>query len=58
MDTIYGNLKGLKSSQIKQLRRLYHQRLPRDRITTSEFAQRLAAISTDIQQPISTYLNR
>ncbi len=27
-------------------------------MTTSEFAQRLAAISTDIQQPISTYLNR
>ncbi|QUY45023.1 GTPase HflX [Acaryochloris sp. 'Moss Beach'] len=58
METIYGNLKGLKSSQIKQLRRLYHQRLPSDRITTSDFAQRLAAISTDIHQPISTYLNR
>ncbi|KAI9135706.1 GTPase HflX [Acaryochloris sp. CCMEE 5410] len=58
METIYGNLKGLKSNQIKQLRRLYHQRLPSDRITTSDFAQRLAAISTDIHQPISTYLNR
>lgn len=58
IETIYGNLKGLKSNQIKQLRRLYHQRLPSDRITTSDFAQRLAAISTDIHQPISTYLNR
>jgi GTPase len=40
------------------LRRLYHQRLPGDRITTPEFAQRLAAISSEIQEPICTYLNR
>jgi GTPase len=58
IETIYGNLQGLKSNQIKQLRRLYHQRLPGDRITTLEFAQRLAAISTEIQEPICTYLNR
>jgi GTPase len=37
---------------------LYHQRLPGDRITTLEFAQRLAAISTEIKEPICTYLNR
>ncbi|MCG9891330.1 MAG: GTPase HflX [Thermosynechococcaceae cyanobacterium MS004] len=58
MDTIYGNLQGLKPSQLKQLRRLYHQRLPGDRITTVEFAQRLAAISTEIQEPVCSYLNR
>ncbi|MBW4640079.1 MAG: GTPase HflX [Gloeocapsa sp. UFS-A4-WI-NPMV-4B04] len=58
METIYGNLQGLKSSQIKQLERLYHQRLPGDRITTPEFAQRLAAISTDINQPMCAYINR
>ncbi|WP_202925207.1 GTPase HflX [Myxacorys almedinensis] len=40
------------------MQRLYHQRLPGDRITTPEFAQRLAAISTDINQPICTYVNR
>jgi GTP-binding protein HflX len=51
-------LQGLKSSQLKQLQRLYHQRIPGDRITTSEFSQRLAAISTEINQPICTYLNR
>ncbi|TVR07930.1 MAG: GTPase HflX [Phormidium sp. GEM2.Bin31] len=55
---IYGDLKGLKSSQLKQLQRLYHQRLPGDRLTTPEFAQRLAAISTDLGKPVSTYLNR
>ena len=48
----------MKSSQLKQLQRLYHQRLPGDRITTSEFAQRLAAISTEIAQPVCTYINR
>ncbi|NES95868.1 MAG: GTPase HflX [Desertifilum sp. SIO1I2] len=58
METIYGNLQGLKSSQIKQLQRLYHQRLPGDRITTPEFAQRMAAISTEINQPVCSYINR
>ena len=58
IETIFGNLQGLKSSQLKQLQRLYHQRIPGDRITTPEFAQRLAAISTDIKQPVCAYLNR
>ncbi|MBD0339567.1 MAG: GTPase HflX [Microcoleus sp. Co-bin12] len=58
METIYGNLQGLKSSQLKQLEKLYHQRLPGDRITTAEFAQRVAAISTEIDKPICTYINR
>ncbi len=40
------------------MRRLYSQRLPGDRVTTPEFAQRLAAISTDIQQPVCAYINR
>lgn len=58
IETVYGNLNGLKSSQLKQLQRLYHQRLPGDRITTPEFAQRLAAISTEISQPVCAYVNR
>lgn len=58
IDTVYGTLQGLKSSQLKQLQHLYHQRLPGDRLTTPEFAQRLAAISTDIEQPVSVYINR
>jgi len=57
IETIYGNLQGLKSSQLKQLQRLYHQRLPGDR-TTPEFAQRLAAISVEINQPVCAYINR
>jgi len=58
MDTIYGNIQGLKSSYIKQLQRLYEQRQPGDRLITSEFAQRLAAISTEIHQPVCIYINR
>ncbi|WP_449418823.1 GTPase HflX [Phormidium nigroviride] len=58
MDTIYGNLQGLKKSQLKQLEKLYHQRLPGDRLATPEFAQRAAAISTEIDQPVCAYVNR
>ena len=58
IETLYGNLKGLKPSQTKQLQRLYYQRQPRDRATNPEFAQRLAAISTEINQPVSAYINR
>jgi GTPase len=58
IETIYGLLQGLKPNQIKQLQRLYHQRIPGDRITTVEFAQRLSAISTEISQPICAYINR
>ncbi|MFN5595588.1 MAG: GTPase HflX [Aphanizomenon sp.] len=58
MENIFGNIQGLKSSQLKQLQRLYHQRISGDCITTSEFAQRLAAVSTEINQPVCTYINR
>ncbi len=58
IETIYGNLQGLKSNQIKQLRKLYNERLPGDRLTTPEFAQRLAAISAEIGDPVSVYINR
>lgn len=58
IETIFGNLQGLKHSQQKQLQRLYHQRIPGDSFTTPEFAQRLAAISTEINQPVCAYLNR
>ncbi|MBF2028991.1 MAG: GTPase HflX [Oscillatoriales cyanobacterium C42_A2020_001] len=58
IETVYGHLQGLKSSQLKQLQRLYQSRLPGDRITTPKFAQRVAAISADLGQPICVYVNR
>ncbi|AFY37924.1 GTP-binding protein HflX [[Leptolyngbya] sp. PCC 7376] len=56
--SIYGSLKGLKSSQLKQLQRLYQQSVPSDRLTTPELAQRIAALSTDLNQSVCVYLNR
>ncbi|MFN6187017.1 MAG: GTPase HflX, partial [Microcystis sp.] len=58
IDTIFGNTQGLKASQMKQLQRLYYERLPIDTLTTPEFAQRRAAISTDLHQPLCTAINR
>ncbi len=58
IETIYGNVQGLKSSHIKQLQGLYEQRQPGDRLTTPEFAQALAAISTEIHHPVCCYINR
>ncbi len=55
---MYGELKGLKTSQVKALQKIYHQRLPVDRVTTPEFAQRLAAVSTDINQAVCAYVDR
>lgn len=40
------------------MRRLYHERLPVDRLTTPEFSQRLAAISSEIKSPVCAYVNR
>lgn len=40
------------------MQRLYHQRIPSDRLTTPEFAQRVAAISTELNQAVCVYINR
>ncbi|AFY75297.1 GTP-binding protein HflX [Synechococcus sp. PCC 7502] len=58
MENIYGDTQGLKPSQIKQLERLYRQRLPIESLTTPEFAQRLAGISSDINKPVCVFVNR
>ena len=56
--TIYGNLQGLKPNQLKKLKRLYHQSIRSDRLTTIELAERIAAVSTELKKPLSVYLNR
>lgn len=58
MQNIYGNIQGIKASQIKRLQELYEQRQPGDRFITPEFAQALARMSTDIHHPICCYINR
>ncbi|WP_353674821.1 GTPase HflX [Synechocystis sp. LKSZ1] len=37
---------------------MYHQRLPGHCLATGELAQRLGAISTELNQPVSVYVNR
>jgi 50S ribosomal subunit-associated GTPase HflX len=58
MATVYGNLQGLKTSQIKQLERLYEEVLPGDCFITSEFAEQVTALSQAIHQSICCYINR
>ncbi|MEH1967653.1 GTPase HflX [Nostoc sp.] len=58
MQKIYGNVQGIKASQIKRLQELYEQNQPADRFITPEFAQTLATISQQIHHPICCYLNR
>ncbi|AFZ13826.1 GTP-binding proten HflX [Crinalium epipsammum PCC 9333] len=58
METLYGNIQGLKSSHIKQLKQLYEQRISSDRLITPEFAQTIATVSTEIHHPICIYINR
>jgi GTPase len=58
MVTVHGNLQGLKSGQIKQLEQLYDEQPSSDRLVTSEFAERVAALSQAIHHPICCYINR
>ncbi|MDJ0678444.1 MAG: GTPase HflX [Xenococcaceae cyanobacterium MO_167.B52] len=37
---------------------MYHQKISGDRFTSGEFAQRVAGISTEIDRPVCTYVNR
>jgi GTPase len=58
MATVHGNLQGIKTSQIKQLERIYEEQLPNDCFITAEFAEQLAASTSAIHQPICCYVNR
>jgi GTP-binding protein HflX len=58
MQKIYGNVQGIKASQIKRLQQLYEENQPADRFITPEFAQALATISQQIHHPICCYINR
>ncbi|MEH2123754.1 GTPase HflX [Nostoc sp.] len=58
MQKIYGNVQGIKASQIKRLQELYEQNQPADRFITPKFAQALATISQQIHHPICCYINR
>ncbi len=58
LDTIYGNIQGLKANQIRQLKKFYNERLTGDRLTTVEFAEKMAALSTEMNEEVCVYINR
>lgn len=58
MQTVFGNLQGIRSTHLKQLQKVYEQRQPGDRFVSDELAQQLAASYALIRQPLCCYLNR
>ncbi|WP_088892508.1 GTPase HflX [Leptolyngbya ohadii] len=58
MPTVYGNLQGIRSTQLKQIEALSDQRQAGDRVCSTEFAQSLARLSSTIHHPLCAYINR
>jgi len=55
---LYGNLAGLKKSQLNGLERLYRRRIPPDEVLTTELAGRLAELSLDTGRQVGVLINR
>lgn len=58
IEKIFGSLKGLKPAQLRQLSSLYRRSVPLNRFLTIEFAERLAALSAELEAPLCVYANR
>ncbi|MDE0885868.1 MAG: GTPase HflX [Myxococcota bacterium] len=55
---VFGNTRGLKASQVRQLERLFQRRLPADRLVSNEFARQLTEISHDIRRQVGVLADR
>ncbi len=55
---LYGSTKGLKSSQIKRLERIYKRRTQREELIAPELARYLTELSADIRRQIGIIINR
>lgn len=55
---VYGNLLGLKPSQIKSIERIYNRRVPPSRVITPELGRYLTGLSREIGRQIGVVLNR
>jgi GTPase len=55
---VFGNLAGLKSSQIQSLERLYRRRVPVAEFCSFELATRLVELSSDLRRQIGILVNR
>jgi GTP-binding protein HflX len=55
---VFGNTHGLKTSQVRQLERLFKRRLPADQLVTQELARQLSEISHDIRRQVGVLVGR
>ncbi len=56
--TIYGNISGLKKSELKALERIYRRRIPKNKALTSELARYIAECSFSIGRQIGAVADR
>ncbi|MBI5050863.1 MAG: GTPase HflX [Nitrospirae bacterium] len=58
MPTIYGDISGLKRSELRAIERIYRRRIPRDKALTFELANYMAECSSMIQRQIGVLADR
>jgi GTP-binding protein HflX len=56
--SLYGNIIGLKPSQLKGLERIYRRRIPRNQVLTYELARYLTELSSEIGRQIGLLADR
>ena len=58
MKKLFGNIRGLKASQIRRLENFYRRRLPPQFLISFELAQDISRLSSDIRRQIGLLINR
>jgi GTPase len=58
MKTLYGNIGGLKASQLRRLENIYRRRIPPTFIITPELTRDLSELSHEIRRQIGLLINR
>jgi len=56
--SVYGNISGLKRSELKSLERIYRRRIPKDKALTPELAKYMAECSSSIGRQIGAIADR
>ncbi|HCE03816.1 MAG TPA: GTPase HflX [Acidobacteria bacterium] len=55
---VFGNTGGLRTSQVRQLERLFRRRVPADQLLTHELARQLTEISHDTRRQVGVLIDR
>uniref|UniRef100_A0A7V4JQ04 GTPase HflX n=1 Tax=Thermodesulfobacterium geofontis TaxID=1295609 RepID=A0A7V4JQ04_9BACT len=55
---VFGNIIGLKSSELKKLEKLYRRKIPPTSIITHELAKEISQISAEINRQVGILINR